>query len=78
LRYARGIYEIDIEESEVERIAYRLRREGFTIKRMLKEIAISEGFHGPYRGDDSSDVPETEARDEMRDEMRDEGASDER
>ena len=51
LRYARGVHEDEREESEIERIAYRLRRDGFTIKNLLREVALSEGFHGPYTGE---------------------------
>ena len=54
LRYARGIYEDDVEEVEIEQIADRLRRDGFTIKNLLRAIALSEGFHGPYREDQAS------------------------
>lgn len=48
LRYARGLQETMSEEVEIERIANRLRGGHFTLKQLLRAIALSEGFHGPY------------------------------
>ena len=70
LRYARGIYEDGVEEVEIEQIADRLRRDGFTIKNLLRAIALSEGFHGPYREDQASTELSQEPSGEMGGEQR--------
>ena len=47
-RYARASYEIDTEEELIKDLAQEVESNHFTFKTLLKAIALSEGFHGPY------------------------------
>ena len=47
-RYARASYEIETEEVLIKQLAQQVESTRFTFKALLKSIALSEGFHGPY------------------------------
>lgn len=52
-RYARAQYETEDETRLIEQLVDSLRQDQLTIKSILRTIAMSEGFHGPYRDEEN-------------------------